>query len=86
MTAPAPAPAPAVSNTIGSLLKTKTAWGGILIGLGSIVSALIHVFLVGDSTFAQQLPNITDGVGVALGAIGLRGAIADLVTQVATKA
>ena len=81
MTAPAPAPAPA-STSIGSLLKTKTAWAGIIGGIGPIFTGVSKI-LNSDSSGWQD---ILTGVSIIVGAIGLRGALASVTTALIAKA
>jgi len=80
MTAPAPASASAPTS-IGSLLSTKTAWAGIIGGIGPIFTGVSKI-LNSDSSGWQD---VLTGIGIILGAIGLRGAISSVVTAIATK-
>lgn len=55
------------------LLKSKTVWGGILIGAGKILGVVVP--LVSSGVFGPQAQGILTGVGIILGAVGVKSAI-----------
>lgn len=55
---------------MGKLFKSKTVWGGVLLALGHVMP-LLDSGLLGPKAAA-----VSQGVGIILGAVGVRHAIA----------
>lgn len=54
--------------------KSKTKWGGLLVGVGMIVGGVGH-YLVGDVSGELVVSEILAGVGVILAVFGIRDAL-----------
>lgn len=56
-----------------NFLKSKTVWGGILIGGAKILG--VAVPLLSSGMFGPQAQGIVTGIGIILAAIGVKSAI-----------
>jgi len=55
--------------------KSKTKWGGVLIG-GSVILSSVGGWLAGSLSADQALAGVAAGIGTVLTIVGIRSAIA----------
>lgn len=58
---------------MNSLIKSKTVWGGILIGIQPIIDGVVQLGQAG--ALGPKVQGILTGLGIILGAVGVRSAI-----------
>jgi len=55
--------------------KSKTKWGGVLIG-GSVILSSVGGWLAGSLSAGEALAGVAAGIGTILTIVGIRSAIA----------
>jgi hypothetical protein len=59
------------------MYKSRTVWGGVLVATGMLLVAIGKV-VGGEAPLEAVIPQIVEAVGLAVGVLGLRGAIEQL--------
>ena len=55
------------------MLKSKTVWGGIILGAQQVLNAVLPLAMAG--VMGEKVQGIITGLGIILGAVGVKHAI-----------